>query len=302
MSFKNPATLQGVPLPSIPAPFSMPFYYAFLGNCVVHYLVDYDKVLPYMAGTGLTAANFGGKASVSYDFQVYGGQSSSGVGLPPEQWGTSAASLTQEIELNIVAFPEGKESELPEITFEQWVMGDDQTKLLGNRRVWVPCDNPFAIQAGEELFGEPKFQTTFKVNIPSYSPVRLPGDEYQIAWVKTWGFRTNDPDDSSKWIFTFIGDLDGLTSVPGNISPITEYGRHPNSDEGRPTACRWNILQPLDTYFLSPDDQSRIDFQIGDSPHPMAADMRVLLAGEPVVAVQTLISAPAAIQSRAVYL
>ena len=51
------------------------------------------------------------------------------------------------------------------------VEGDDQTKLLGNHRIFVPCDDPVAITAGEELFGEPKFKTTFLTEPAVAEPV-----------------------------------------------------------------------------------------------------------------------------------
>ncbi len=54
-------------------------------------------------------------------------------------------------------------------------MGDDQTKLLGNHRIFVPCDSDVAIDAGEKLFGEPKFKTSFLLNLPSPNPCRAPG-------------------------------------------------------------------------------------------------------------------------------
>ena len=36
----------------------------------------------------------------------------------------------------------------------------------------------------------------------------------------------------------------------------------------RPIACRWNILQPLDTYFLAPEDQKRATLTFGASEPP----------------------------------
>lgn len=288
-------------LPSVPPPLTMPFYYASLANCVVHYLVDPENVRPFLKGSALLPALFDGKASVAFNFQAYAGQSSGGVDLPPQQWSTGPCiGVTQEVELNIVAYPRARESSLPAVGFEEWVLGDEQSKLMGNHRVHVPCDSPVAIEAGIKLFGEPKFKTTLRSNLPSYNPVRESGPaDYRPEWVETWGFRVDDPDDTVQDIFTCIADLNGLVPVPGNISPITEYGTH----AGRPIACRWNILQPFRTFFLrSGAEAERIRLTYGHSRHPMQKDMRALLAGARVGAVQTLLSTPAAVQSRAVFL
>ncbi|MBC3217823.1 hypothetical protein [Serratia fonticola] len=284
-------------LPSIPSPFTMPFYYASLTNVGVYYLVPLSRVEPYLQGTGLSPARFGDKAMVSFNFQLYAGQFASGLNTPPEQWGSSGAAITQELELNIVAYPEHRKDQLAPIGYEEFIQDGDQTKLYGNHRVWVPCDAPIAIAAGEQLFGEPKFQTTFKVNLASQNPVRANSAVYQPEWVETWGFRVDDPKDANTAIFTCIVNTLGIKSIPGNISPITEYGVHDNKLIG----CRWNILQAMDTYFLNGGHAEAVKLVLGTSSHPMRKDLEQLIGGCDPVAVQTLNSAPAAIQSRAYY-
>jgi len=285
-------------LPSIPAPFTMPFYYASLTNIGVYYLVPAERVESYLKGTGLRPALFGDLAMVSYNFQLYAGQFAAGLNLSPDEWSSSGAALTQELELNIVAWPEQRKDQLAPVDYRQFIQDGDQTKLYGNHRVWVPCDAPVAISAGEQLFGEPKFLTSFKVNLASLNPVRTTAPVYQPEWITHWGFRVDDPQDSKCWIFTCIVNTDQLTAIPGNISPITEYGLHDNQLIG----CRWNILQPFNTFFLnSSEAATAVKLDYGTSNHPMRKDMQQLLEGCAPVAVQTLNSAPAAIQSRAYY-
>jgi hypothetical protein len=259
--------------------------------------VDAARVEKFLLGSVFAPALFDGKASVAFNFQAYAGQFSV---QPPDQWAPGCFGVTQEVELNIVVYPKDRSASVPAVTFQDWVMGDEQSKLMGNHRVHVPCDSDMAIMAGVELFGEPKFKTTFGVNVPSYSPVREPGADYRAKWIETWGFKVNDPNDASKDIFTFIADLSGSRPLPGNISSITEYGTH----DGRPIACRWNILQPLDTYFLAPEDRKRATLTFGASDHPMKKDMMGLLGvpPQPPLAIQTFMSVPAAIQSRAVFI
>jgi hypothetical protein len=294
-------------LPPISSPFTMPFYYSSLSNIVVHYLVDKERVKPYFHGrfknSGLEPALFNGKASVSYNFQVYTAffSASGGPDAPQTDWPAQASGVTQELELNIVAYPKGRGSEVPDITFDQWLSGDDQTKLLGNHRIFVPCDSQNAIDAGKTLFGEPKFLTSFKLNLPSPNPCRAPGDVYKPEWVRTWGFRINDPNNVNEAIFTTIADTTGLTPIPSAISPITEYGI-PNE---KAIGCRWNILQPFDTFLLTGDDiepAERVKLTYGASTHPMGVAMRELLDGVDAYAIQTYLSEPVAFQSRAYYL
>jgi hypothetical protein len=290
-------------LPPIPTGVSTPFYYSSLSNIIVHYLVDKERVEPFFHGKfercGLRPALFGGKASVSYNFQVYTGFFSAGADAPVSQWSSSASGVTQELELNIVAYPKGRAHDVPDITFDQWLQGDDQTKLLGNHRIFVPCDDPIAIKVGKELFGEPKFKTTFLTNLPSPNPCAAPGPVYKPEWVRTWGFRVNDPVQSEEAIFTVIADTEGLPSFTAAISSITEYGIPDETAIG----CRWNILQPFDTFLLEgTEPRERVKLTYGASTHPMGVAMRELLDDVDPYAIQTYLSQPVAVQSRPYYL
>jgi hypothetical protein len=341
-----PAKSSGKSLPPIPAPFTFPFHQSSLSNFGVYFPVPKERVLPYLSGTGLVPALLDGMALVSFNFQLYTGRFAAGPGDAPETWPPTNASITQEVELCIVAVPATMQHLVANVSFEQFVLGDEQTKLMGNHRVHVPCkyislpdlqftawmhflslftgaadtslvdshslyssssfyfsmytgDAPIAIQAGMEVFGEPKFRTTFNVNLATKNCTRKDTKIFQPVWSPTWGFRINDPDDSSKSICTCTFEPTGLTSVPANFSPITEYGTHQN----KMIACRWNILQPMDTYLLSEykSDQSRLKLEFGESSHPMQVDMKKLLTGAKPRAVRIFDSAPAAIQSRAYY-
>ncbi|QSX29399.1 MULTISPECIES: hypothetical protein [Shewanella] len=284
-------------LPSIPYPFTMPFYYASLTNVGVYYLVPLARAEAYLQGTGLLPAEFDGQALVSFNFQLYAGQFASGIEVPVEQWSSCGAAITQELELNIVAYPANRKDQVSPIGYREFLSDGDQTKLYGNHRVWVPCDADVAISAGKTLFGEPKFKTSFKVNLSSPNPVRENTPIYRPQWVETWGFRVDDPQDSNTAIFTCKVNTAGLTPIPGNISPITEYGTH----DGKLIGCRWNILQAMNTFFIPQENPCAVDLRYGASDHPMRRDMETLLANSPAVAVRCFNSAPAAIQSRAYY-
>jgi hypothetical protein len=297
MKTTTTGALVGRPLPDVPAPFTMPFYYANLCNCGIYYQVDVKGVQPYLKNTGLAAAVIEGRAVVSFNFQLYAGEFSSGVDVPPEKWSASGANVTQELELNILAYPEALAAHVAQVNFRQYMLGEDQSKLLGNHRVHVACDSTIAIQAGEKLFGEPKFKTTFKVNIPSYNPGRARLKVDSPVWQDKWGFRVDDPNDAKVAIFTCVADATGLTAEPASVSPITEYG----SFGGELIGCRWELLNPMLTYFLDEASRKRVQLTYGASKHPMKSDMEELIGSGPAAAVQTFLSAPAAIQNRAYY-
>jgi hypothetical protein len=284
-------------LPAVPAPFTMPFYYANLCNCGIYYRVLVERVQSYLNGTGLSPAVIEGHAIVSFNFQLYAGQFSSGDDVPPEKWAASGASITQELELNIAAYPTALEHHVARVNFHQYMLGEEQSKLVGNHRVHVPCDAQIAIEAGEKLFGEPKFLTTFKVNIPSYNPGRAKGNVYSPVWEEKWGFRVDDPNNADEAIFTCLADATGLVGLPGSVSPITEYGTF----NGDLIGCRWELLTPMVTYFLDADSCARVNLTYGASTHPMKKDMQHLIGDTMPSAMQTFLSAPAAIQNRAYY-
>ncbi|MDF2931635.1 MAG: hypothetical protein K0R36_966 [Chryseobacterium sp.] len=264
-------------LPPIPQGFGLPFYYATLFNIEVAFLADYEKVLKYLENTGLIAADFDGKALVSFNFQNYTGQFPNG------------SSTTQEIELNIVSYPESQKDTVAFVTAEEYLRGEEQTKLMGHKRIWVPCDADMAIKAGIELFGEPKFKTSFTTNLPS---LNVPGQN-------TWTVTCNDPKDSSESIFTCVADVADLIPEMSAFSPITEYGKF----EDQLIGCRWNILQPTNLHFLnSEESKKRVQITYGNSDHPMKADVEFLIGDTPAFAVRTSMSAPAAIQTRAYYI
>lgn len=286
-------------LPSIPDRFATPFYYSSLTTLGVNYLVPLERVKPYLK-PGVVAAKLDGMALVHYNFQVYTGNFASPDTAKPEEWFPSGAAITQEVEFSILVVPKSA-TRVPKITFEQYMMGEEESKLMGFLRVHVPCDAPVAIAAGVELYGEPKFQTTFRVNLASRNPGRDPNslapEQARSEWPTTMGFRIDDPVNATESICTAIVNVTGLRALPGNPSPITEYGEH----DHKLIACRWNILGPIDTYFLSEDETDRVQLTYGNSPHQMKKDMEALLEGARPRAVQFFDSSPAAINGRAYY-
>jgi hypothetical protein len=296
----DPAT-QGNPggeLPPESPEMAYPFFYGSLNVCEALYLVPAERLRPYLKDSGLELYVFEkGQGCVGFNFQMYTSQFANGMGT------------TMEIELNIVAYPAERAAQVPRISFVDFVLGLEQTKLLGNHRVWVPCDDQVAIDAGVQKFGEPKFKTQF---IPDLVTLNSPQ-------TRQWSFVCCDPSfppptsgqgsdavAREHAIFTFTADLRDLDAVMSNPSPITEYGYFPTDPEhpekrGRLIGARWNILQPWQTCFLSETTDGRITLAYGSSTHPMQGDMKQMIGDAPPRVVRTVTSPPSAIQSRSYY-
>jgi len=283
--------------------FKMPFFYASLTTFKVYFKVKRERVEPFLTGTGLRPAVFaedpsGETAYASVEFQNYTGH------------GGMLLETCNEVEFNAIAYPQVRANDVPVMPFSEFVLGQEQTKNIGYMRLYVPADNKFAVEAGQTLFGEPKFYTNFFYNVPAWNN---PG-------VTTWNYSVLDPgytppSDPTKKppkqdvIYTISGNLNELDPIPGNASPVTLYGMFPNTEipgrkgykTGRLAGSRWNILGSDNTYFLK-SGSKHVQVSYGGSKYPMGADMKFLLGStaEPV-AVQTFQSAPAAVENRAWY-
>lgn len=255
--------------PPIPKGFSLPFYYASVNGIWMYYKVSREKVKPYLQDIALEPALFDGKALVLLHFQRYTGFISSGL------------SAVNEVQLNIIAYPKVLSKQTPAISFADFLAGGEQTKTLGAYRLYVPTDNPFAANAGKELFYEPTFVTTFAYTVPDVN------DPAQKSWVVT----CNDPQTASQTIFT----LDVGANPPGltlsAMSPIMQYTRDP---KGFVFAYTWNVFGTYASAILDCGPT----LNIGQSSHPMRAVMQELLDGVPAAGMQTLETPPVATSTR----
>ena len=293
--------------PPFTDPFKMPFYYASLSSLKIYYRVSASALEPFLQGTTLRVARFSDVKSdrgvVSVEFQNYTGH------------GGMLLETCNEVEFNILTYPASREADTPTMKLEAFIKGMDQTKTIGGFRVYVPCDNPFAIRAGREIFGEPKFQTTFHFQLPS---LNLPDQ-------KTWTYTVHDPayqppDDPTKYhpkpkdvIYTVDADL---RSIPadndGNPSAFVLYSMFPELPNGGLAGkngyknCRligslWNIFDVDRVYKLDKKGSNKVKLHFGESKHPMGVDMKAIIGSAPAEFVQVYQSDPAAVENRAYY-
>ncbi|MGA5198408.1 hypothetical protein [Streptomyces exfoliatus] len=279
-----------LPLPPVADPFRLPFHYGALHQVGVDWLVDPDPVHELLAKQHphLTAATFeDGRALVSLNYQLYFAQYAFGGGV------------TQEIELNIIAFPTTEGDRLPRLSYVQYAQGWDQTKLLGIARVHVVCDNPFAIRAGRELYAEPKHPGWFEAGLPSLNGPA--GETWTVhckaATIGPDGALEKDPSP----LLDLTAELDGLTPVAANSAPITGYG---TDQEGRLLAGPMNVYQPYRWYDLAaPEHSGRTRLTFHAPGGGLGDDFRALLDAEPpAVGAWTFQSPPVAAHNRPYYL
>jgi hypothetical protein len=278
--------------PPFPHGFAMPFWYASLQSLWVYYLVDVDAVRAHLpelpVGDDLAAARFvhagEERGLVSLDLQIYTGH------------GPSFLEAVHEVEFNVYAYPTAREPDVPLLTLEQFLAGEDQTKTLGGYRLHVPCDNPNAVEAGKGLFGEPKYLAQFDYTVPGLNQPD----------VSTWRYKVFQDHDGQRGplIWRQKLDLECLTPTFGDPSPLVEYGVLEEDGERRLVANLWSFYGPFTTYLLdqrAAGKRFRTRFGSDHDPTGTLDDLLELLGGRDPVAVQVFQSPPVSSETRAWY-
>lgn len=265
----------------ITAPIYLPFYYGTISSFWIHFQVDPEVVRPYLTNTGLKPAVFDGMALVNLNFQNYTAHN-----------GNSLAQ-TDELEFNIIAYPAKDGNSIPQFSAECFLMGEDQTKIYGNYRVHVPCDNRFAIAAGKALYGENKFYAGFNYQVPSPN----------LPTAKTWQYSIKDS--NSLDIVSVNADIQNLTPNIANPAAIINYSML----DSRLIGSRRNLWAMVQNYLPIDYNTTPISIMIGDSPeHNMAKDLAAILGKDAngniltrPYAIQVIQSPPVIAESRAYY-
>ncbi|MDV9187422.1 hypothetical protein R6L23_04170 [Streptomyces sp. SR27] len=284
-----------LPLPPVAAPYQLPFHYGALHNIGLDFLVDTEPARELLAKhhPALSAADFGGRALLSVNFQLYFAQYRSGAGV------------TQEVEVNIVAFPAAAAERLPEVSYAEYAQGHDQTKLLGIARIHVLCDNPLAIDAGRRLYAEPKYPAWFEATMPSLNGPEA--EDWQVTCRSAELTPQGELRRGTTALFSLEADLTSLRGRPVNNTPITGYG---TDEEGRALAGPMNVHSPYTWHSLAdgasdgaPDRASeRARLTVLDPGADVGRDLERLLGGAPAAGAWSYQSPPVAAHNRPYYL
>jgi hypothetical protein len=253
----------------------MPFYYASLSGLWVFYQVDAERLEPYLEGMDIEVARFEGRGLAAVNLLRYSAH------LAP------LLHAVTQVEFTIIVFPVSRSAHVPDLSARQFLLGEDMTKTLGHLRLHVPCDSASAVEAGNVLFGEPKFTTTFTCKVPTSNDPD----------VTAWDVTCHDPEDASRAIFSLHVNIADLPADTANPSPLITY----NQLNGRLAGCRKNLLGTFPTWFPDPAARGMIRLSPGGSDHPMRGDLEAVLSDAQPFAVQTFEPAPVAIEGRAFY-
>lgn len=260
---------------TIPGEIGVPFYYASISSFWIYMEADPKVLRKLMKGTGLQPFISDKKGLVNFNFQNYSAHN----GSPP-------VAATDEFEFNIIAYPESRKGDVPKMTHLCFMKGEDQTKLLGNYRVHVPCNNRFAIAAGKALFGENKFYGDFDYKVPSPN---LPG------WNK-WTYTIKD--ESGKMIINVNANFHHVVPDIANPAAIIDY----STLDGKLIGSRRNLFSIVQHYPLKRSDAKNIKIKTGASTQAnMAQDLAAVLKDAKIIATQVIQTPPVIAESRAYY-
>lgn len=277
-TFKVTATPTG----SIDVPPSACFYYQGIQSIWVYWMVELPILEEPLTRLGMTPANFGGMGAVGINF--FNAVCLYGTGQP----GNPGAAGFNETELNILAFPTNQAANVPAMSFSDFLTNGDQTKRIGNYRVWVACDDAVAVAAGQQIYFENKFLTPYTYNVPA---LNNPGQS-----LFTW--TCHDPDDTTQNIYQAQVSLSGLNPVPGNMSEWIDLSYVKSAK--RVAGSRRNYFGMYNTYFIPKANHNAVSVTTGTSPHPMRAAMQALIGTRQAAAVQ-LFQSPACIAEARTY-
>ena len=286
------------PFPPTDPDWGVAFVYGTLSCAWVHWPVPLDLVAPFLDGTGFRPAVFNGAGLVNMDFQAYTSTM------------TFALEMTNEVELNLVVFPEARAAQVPDISLPHYLVGMEQTKTIGNYRLAVSCDDLIAIYYGRKVFGENKYPGAFDYTIPNVNGQSSDDMSGLTKWdVDAFDSPTpipvtppqGNPPPPQKGVEICHLKIDtagraGRIAVP---SPFIRYSQWPTDPPRRPAGSRWNVLGPHLLYMLEPGPQQAVSLTLGRSTGPMAKALGTLgLAQRSPVAVTTYQYQPAAVEGR----
>jgi hypothetical protein len=298
---KTPRTMSGdlqTPasgvMPKLPAQYdSFPFYYASLQCQWVYWYTSVEAAEPFVKGTGLCVARFPvtnekgeqqDRAVIVLNFQRYTSHYSNGLGT------------TNEVEFNLLVFPANRVPGVPKMELWEYLYGNDQTETIGHLRLHVAADNKIAVEAGREVFGEPKFFGVFNYEVPALNaPMSKTTPPTQL---QKWRIQLVNPDDPDDFVYRLQSDFTGYQWTKTDSTPIPEFA----TGLGRTVWTRWTIVGLFDTAMLSKEQGKAIKLEIGANDFPMTRDMRALFTDMTAVAAQTFDSPPACIEPRGFYM
>lgn len=270
---------------TLKVPVSSGFFYAGIQSLWVWWAVDLKLLTAYLEPFECTPYDFGGgKGAVNINF--FNAAALYGIGQP----GNSGISGFNETEVNVAAYATKVGTMVPQgMSLKDYLLLGEQTKRVGNFRLWVACDDAVAVAYGRQVYFENKFLCAYKYSAPSPN---LPG-------VTTWDWTCYDSPAGRAVIYQATADMAGVGPVASNMSEWIDI----SWDEGtrRPVASRRNYFGIYDTYFLPARSSKAFSISYGQSKHPMRHDMERLIGTARAVAIQHFASPTCIAEASAYY-
>jgi hypothetical protein len=287
--------------PPLPQGFQEPFWYASLQSFWLYWRVEADVLaqrLPALPGEeALEVALFefedGSTAGMaSLDLQRY------------TSHGPGYLETTEEVEFNFYVYPRGRARDAPLIGWQEYLLGQEQTKTIGGYRLHVPCDNPIAVIAGQGLYGEPKYLAVFAYSVPCVN-----GAPTSTVWQYEVFQDLGDPPQMNQphtpvkgpLIYGLECNLGGVPAVPASPSPLIEYGVLVEAGGARRLVANyWDFYGAFDTYIA---DGLNASITLGTDADPTGTldDVRLLIGDAQPIAAQVFTTPPVSAESRGWY-
>lgn len=257
------------PAGTIKVPASTGFYYAGIQSIWLWWLVDLPLLTAYLEPYGVTPYDFGHKQG-AVNINFFNATSFYGTGFQ----GNPGIGGFNETEVNVAGYATKVGAFVPQgMAFADFLTMGEQTKRVGNFRLWVACDDAVAVAFGRQLYFENKFLVSYAYNVPSPNN---PG-------VTTWDWTCYDSASSKTAIYNAKVDLSGQSAVASNMSEWIDLSF--DQDTRRPVASRRNYFGMYDTWLL-PKSSQAVQIAIGGSKHPMRKDLDKLIGTRRAAAVQ----------------
>ncbi|WNG25662.1 hypothetical protein F0U62_17800 [Cystobacter fuscus] len=128
-----------------------------------------------------------------------------------------------EAEFNVLVHPKSQAARLPDLTFQEFLLGWEQHKLIGQLRLDVITDNMGAVIGGREKYGEHKFRGFIRYCFP------LPNDNARtpVPFHVEFSAYTTERMLHEELVFSLRSGVGALQPVSVDASEVVVYGALP---------------------------------------------------------------------------
>lgn len=169
-----------------------------------------------------------------------------------------------EAEFNILVYPSAQKALVPKLSFKEFVLGWEQQKVIGQHRLAVICDHIGAVYGGREKYGEHKFPGDIDYNIDTFN--NNPAEAKALS-LYFKACPSGAAGSSENYVFSLDVNLQGLTAVVSDFSPVVVYGAIPpepgKTVRQQTVGSRRNYLGMHHAYFPEPNKNSYVALKYG---------------------------------------